>query len=375
MLNVISRPKSENAYKGSTLSSGKNLHKILRYLFNRMDTIDQQCPADQFPLYSIGNDDQWVISRGGSWTGGFWAGCWWLRSLFTESVVDEKKALTICQNLNSKLSVDSINRSMIFWYGNGLGAQLAHSPYAKKMAHTAANALIDSYSSKLQFIPVGMAMGGGEKGSNTLVIDTLSPLLQLCLYSNNKRAERVALNHLNTTINACFNDDGSWYEKVSYENKKIITEGEPGNWARGHAWGLLGLSRAAFYWGEPYIGYAIKALKYWEFFLPNTEIAVDCINGKGAKNSDPSAMLIVALAVSILSKVKFDKHFSDTRKKYLQAIINSQYLSISNNTALFYGTNATVSANEKNMVESTWGIYFLMLCLGVELKYIDPAHI
>lgn len=356
----------------------KTLRVVLQSLFNRMNQIDMQCQNGQFPLYSVNDNDHWTLSKGGSWTGGFWAGCWWLRSLVTGSTEDERKALSLCQHLNGKLMTDSINRSMIFGYGTALGAQVAHSPYAKRMAYTATDALIDSYHASLKFIPIGKAMGGGEMGDKTLSIDTLSSLLQLCHYSNNKRATRVAINHLNTAITACFNDDGSWYDKKRHDGSRFIHSGEKGAWARGHAWGLLGLSRAAFYWGEPYTSKAVKALDYWNNrFLSKTGFAIDKPSHSTSQLYDASAMLIVALATSILSSVKYNQNFSEYRKKTLHDIIHSQYYLYrdKDNTSIFYGSSFNVEKSKTIMAETPWGIYFLMLTIAIELQELDTAHI
>lgn len=363
-----------------SILSTSAMREALQLLFNRMDSIELQCRHGQFPLYSVGTSQQWVLSKGGSWSGGFWAGCWWLRALLNDSPTDEKKALEYSQRLNGKLNTDSINRSMIFWNACALGAKKSYSPYAKMLANTAANSLIKRYDAELACIPVGKAMGGGERGDKTLVIDTLSPLIQLCLYADNKSAERIAYKHLVTTVNTCLTESGAIHDSLFYNNQKFTHQKQAGTWARGQAWGVLGLAQAAACWGQPYTTYAIRALDYWENFL-NNGLALNSLDfktgGTQANLYDPSAMLIVSLASAILATLKPMGHFNDLSKQYLSGVVNSEYFyrdkNLShkgNDQGIFWGANAPIGKQQHAMVESPWGLYLLMLSLAVNLRAI-----
>ncbi|MEO0442959.1 MAG: hypothetical protein AAFZ92_04340 [Pseudomonadota bacterium] len=352
----------------------KRSQHLLQGLLNRVVSIDAQCTHNHFPLYSTNTDNNWILSKGGSWTGGFWAGCWWLRSLITGATDDEKKALTICQHLNGKLTADTINRSMIFWYATALGAQLAYSPYAKQLATQAASYLVLSYNAKLGFVPAGTAMGGGRNGHSSLVIDCLSPLIQLCMYSNNHRAESIAHNHLTSAINLNLSADGAWSSHRYYDGQQFVSASPYGHWARGQAWGLLGLARAAFYWGDPYTGYALKALDYWSVFMQG-ELAVDKLSAWNNQPYDPSAMLIVALSCAILATVSANPRFTRCFKQYLSAVVNSEYfVERPQGDSIFYGSNANIAKDKKAMLETSWGLYLLMLCLAIELNCISPVY-
>ncbi len=82
-----------------------------------------------------GAADQWTISRavpGSEDSGAAW---WWLRARLTGSASDRRKA---CGNLPAldpqKLGADSINRSLIFWYGAALGDLWFGDARARKLA-------------------------------------------------------------------------------------------------------------------------------------------------------------------------------------------------------------------------------------------------
>ena len=122
------------------LLSRKELTSALELMIRRMETIDSHAMGG-FPLYSPGPTDRWVVSPGGSWAGGLWGALWWLRSRLTESTADQRKASDICQRLSPKISVDSVNRSLIFWYGASLGALWFHDGDARKLTGEAIAAL------------------------------------------------------------------------------------------------------------------------------------------------------------------------------------------------------------------------------------------
>jgi unsaturated chondroitin disaccharide hydrolase len=172
------------------LSHEEMLH-ALELMIHRMDATNANC-ANGFPLYSPGSTDQWVVSPGGSWVGGFWAGCWWLRAKVTESRSDQHKASDICQRLDNKISADSINRSMIFWYGAAPGDSWFSDENAQKLVGEAVAALAASYDPEIQCIPVGTDMGGGKDGNRLITIDTFAPLIQLFSRSEYSKHEYIS---------------------------------------------------------------------------------------------------------------------------------------------------------------------------------------
>ena len=127
---------------------------------------------------------------------------------------------------------------MIFWYGASVGSYYSHSPYAKRLLHTAAHNLSNSYRPEFGCVPVGKAMGGGDLGDRTLGIDSMAPLLQLFMSSGNTRAEHIANNHINTAIRECYTEEGAWIIQKRLDEGYLNSAVQPGRWARGHAWGL-----------------------------------------------------------------------------------------------------------------------------------------
>ncbi|EPL16345.1 unsaturated glucuronyl hydrolase, partial [Pseudomonas sp. CF161] len=112
------------------------VQRAIDQLLVRLELIDAVC-GEGFPLYCRGLDQPWKVSAGGSWLGGFWAGLWWLRAYCRAADKDRQQAEQISQRLADKLDSDTHHRSLIFWYGAGLGARLLDSAPAAELARQA----------------------------------------------------------------------------------------------------------------------------------------------------------------------------------------------------------------------------------------------
>ena len=247
------------------LLSRQEMMDALELLVRRMDAIDAHCMSG-FPLYSPGAGDQWTISRGGSWTGGFWGAWWWLRSRLTESASDRRKASGICERLMEKLNVDSINRSLIFWYGASLGNLWFGDANARKLAAEATVAIGASYDPEMNCIPLGIGMGGGKEGNHRVGIDTLASLVQLFNSSEHSVYHDISRCHADTVLNVCRTGSGALHTDARFTTGVLRPTDQAGDWSRGQAWGMLGLSRAAVLWGEPYLTHARYRMRILEAF-------------------------------------------------------------------------------------------------------------
>lgn len=139
--------------------SREECRNALEALLARVGVLGQRFPKG-VPLYAPGRSDEWTVSEGGSWVGGFWCGLWWLRALVGHAPADREHAAELCRHLRNKLDVDSVNRSLIFWYGAAGGAYGFHDEEAGALLQEAAIRLAATYSHELRAIPLGAAMGG-----------------------------------------------------------------------------------------------------------------------------------------------------------------------------------------------------------------------
>jgi unsaturated chondroitin disaccharide hydrolase len=350
---------NQNVMTASPLKDWQScLANALHNLFNRLDEINSQS-LENFPLYSIGNSNQWINSKGGSWMGGFWAGCWWLRAHLTQSAADYAKAGEICEKLSDKIELDSSYRSLIFWYGAALGQQFFQHESAQKITSATAQAITTAYDAKLLCVPLGSALGGGENGKNIITVDGLASLIDLLMDSCDGEYELIARQHTDTLIAACLTENGAFHSEAHYENGRFQTHGEAGDWSRGQAWAMLGLTRAAAHWGEPYLSKARLACDYWQKSRPQ----LLPLNRLSKTNGliDPSATVIAALAMlSLAEQAKDGENWRDLARQNVLAVLESDYF----NGGIFSGCCYKIKADEIALVESSWGTFLLMVAVN-----------
>lgn len=362
----------------------REMLQAIESLFCRMDAIDQQC-GNEFPLFSPEKSNRWTVSQGGSWAGGFWSACWWLRARVTDSVRDQRRASAITQQLAAKTSIDSGYRSLIFWYGAALGALWFQDVHAQQLTRLSVNAITHSFNPQLNCIPLGTAMGGGNRGSEAVTIDSFASTIQL-LGSSDQNLHRVmAQRHADTMLAACYRDSGAAYAIAHYDGRGFEPIGEAGQWSRGQAWAMLGLSRAAAQWGEPYISFARNACDYWITSRPDPLVPNRL--SESSLDYDPSASVIAALAMLSLANLVPD---GQTLRKYshcqISAILRSQFFTViqsdrgsapdrrDRKSAIFWGCYYKTSPDVEELVESVWGNFYLMAVLCALTGFIEPGH-
>lgn len=359
----------------------KELTSALELMMRRMETIDSHAMGG-FPLYSPGHTDRWVVSPGGSWTGGFWGAWWWLRSRLTGSTADQRKASDICQRLSSKISADSVNRSLIFWYGASLGALWFDDANARKLTGEAIAALAASYDPEINCIPLGTGMGGGKNGNKLITTDTFASLIQLLGHSDRGDHAHISQCHANTILTACHASDGVFHSVAHFEQGRFRPSDRAGMWSRGQAWAMLGLSRAAARWGEPYLTHAQSACEYWKRSRPEPLPPNRLDDPLGL--SDPSSTVIASLAMlSLADLVPDGTPWRIHAHRQIAAIVRSRYFTgldesktISNTIASgkFWGCCYKTNEGKNALVESAWGSFFLMAALCVLIGAIEPNH-
>ncbi|SOD41131.1 glucuronyl hydrolase [Nitrosovibrio sp. Nv4] len=367
----------------SPLLTHGEMMSAIDLMIHRMDAIDSSC-TDAFPLYSPGTTDRWVTSSGGSWVGGFWSGCWWLRSRITGSASDQCKASDICQRLSQKVSSDSINRSLIFWYGAAPGDLWFGDVNARELAEKSVTAIAASYDPETNCIPLGTDMGGGKEGNQFITIDTLASLIQLLNRSKHVVYHQISRCHADTIIAACRADNGAFHATAHFEQGAFRPIDQAGIWSRGQAWAMLGLSQAAAQWGEPYLAYARSACEYWKYSRPGS-LPLNRLDDPSGL-SDLSSAAIASLAfLSLADLVPDGTQWRIYAHQQVTAIVRSQYFTgfpensddkkSRDGTAsgIFWGCHYKTSHDKDELVESVWGSFFLMAALCVLIGAIKPG--
>jgi unsaturated chondroitin disaccharide hydrolase len=377
----------------TTLSSREEMMHALELMLRRMDAIDARC-TDGFPLYSPGEAGQWVTSPGGSWVGGFWGGWWWLRSRLTGSAADMRKAAEISRRLSSKTGADSINRSLIFWYGAALGDLWFGDIHAHALTRESIVAIAASYDPEMNCIPLGPGMGGGKEGHRLITLDTLASLIQLLNRSEHSVYHHISRCHADTLLAACRTGNGAFHTAARFEQGSFRPVDQAGVWSRGQAWAMLGLSRAAAQWGEPYLTHAQSACAYWKRSRPDPFPANRL--GHPAELCDPSSAVIASLAMLSLAKLMpGGRPWRTHAHRQVTAILRSRYFigleeheedeghegdggypESGEGTAsgIFRGCCYKTHSGTNELVESVWGSFFLMATLCVLVDAIEPNH-
>ena len=371
--------RTGNSDEQARVLSREEVLKALEALIHRMDAIEAQC-KDGFPLYSPGAAGRWVVSPGGSWVGGFWSGWWWLRARVTGSISDKRKASEICGRLSSKIGTDSINRCLIFWYGAALGDLWFGDISARSMVENSVAVIGASYDRKINCIPLGTGMGGGKEGNQRVTIDTLASVIQLLNRSEYSVYHHISRCHVETVVDTCFTNSGAFHAEAHVSAGRLRATDQAGMWSRGQAWGMLGLSRAAAQWGEPYLTYAQSACRYWRQSRPNLQLPVPNRLDDPSGPPDPSSSLIASLAMLALADLLPDgQEWRACAHRQITAVTLSRYfMGFEENNegkaaGIFWGGCYKTNGEQDELVESAWGSFFLMAALCVLAGVIQPG--
>ena len=340
--------------------------RAIEAILARVEQIHGLC-GEGFPLY---NDGAWKVSAGGSWLGGFWAGWWWLRAVHYGRQADRQQALRIAERLRDKLDSDTHHRSLIFWYGAGLGAQLLADPEAAELAQQAAQRLAHAFDPVLGCIPLGREMGGGAQGDRSLSIDPLAATLNLFALGNAPDLLSLGRQHLHTSFRACAGSAGAWSSHALDEQGQWHVGDPAGDWSRGQAWAMLGLGVGARLYGVPFCEDAQRASQYW---LRSRSVQAP-LNRQAQPDgpNDPCAAAMASLALQAQALEQADGQLLQQEAgRLLAAIVRSGDFVEGRFSGHCYRTSATT----EQKVESACGSFFLLAALMAWAGELDARVI
>lgn len=362
------------------------IEPILHGLLENMDTIYSQC-GERFPLYSVERSNDWFHSAGGSWLGGYWPALWWMKAKKQKECGEPyQREREIAQQFSSKLSskwnIDSAYRASIFYYGACLGNKWFGCTDGSPGIREAGEQLRQMYNPSLDAISLGKDFGGGIEGGDTLAVDYLASLVQFSQCTGNTQLKSVVNKTLVTFINkAC--DNGPCLPEIHLIGSSSKQKKEAGNWARGQAWAILGLVRAAEHSdSEQAFNQALTALDFWENRWAN-QIPFDTFSIPEGGDKDASALIIVAIALLSIAKIvssntPLANQYYQSALEKLKTVCESEYLSpIGNNqngTLAFWGACYKTREGTQR-VESPWGLFYLSGALASILGWVDPRDL
>ncbi len=233
-------------------------------------------------------------------------------------------------------------------------------------------------------------------------MDTLASLIQLFNSSEHSVYHDISRCHADTVLDACRTGSGALDTDACFTKGILRPIGQAGDWSRGQAWGMLGLSRAAAYWGEPYLTYAQTACDYWRRSRPEAvpPNRLSRSSGTAGLSShcdhwDPSSSVIASLAMLCLADLMPDgNHWRIDAHGRITDIIRSPYfIGAQKNghdqehrnraenrdtnrdaAGIFWGCCYETNPGTLEPVESPWGSFFLMAALCILAGVIKPSH-
>ncbi len=252
-----------------------------------------------------------------------------------------------------------------------------------------------SYDPEMNCIPLGTGMGGGKEGNQRVGMDTLASLIQLFNSSEHSVYHDISRCHADTVLNVCRTGSGALHTDARFTTGVLRPTDQAGDWSRGQAWGMLGLSRAAVLWGEPYLTHARTACEYWKRSRPEAvpPNRLSCRSGPAGLmgHRDPSSTVIASLAMLGLADLipdgnrwRIDAHrqiTAITRSPYFTGLQENGNGQGNKNSAenrvasgIFWGCCYETRQGTIELVESAWGSFFLMAALCILAGIIEPSH-
>lgn len=309
------------------------------------------------PLYAVGADGPWVESRSGGWGAGCWAGLWWLRARLSGDAADRARAHTLTTGLRARLHDDTVYRTLLIWHGAQQGAHAGDAD-SRTLLADGAHCVLDSYHPTRRAFPLGCAMGGGDAGGEQLTVDSLDSLL--ALLADHPAGVAAARAHLDTLTAACLRADGWLTPHAHWDGQAWRADTLAPCWPRGQAWAMLGLTRAARLWGQPYLSQAQAACAAWFARWPHGQPE------QPPAGVDASATAIAAVAMFRLAACAPELACWRTRARaQLAAIVRPAHF----RGGRFYGACSLTRPGQLARVQAPWASYFLAaaLCRAAEL--------
>lgn len=306
--------------------------------------------------------------------GGFWSGLYWLRAYCRQSAQDRHKAVLLCLKLATHLHADTQNRSLIYWYGAALGERWFADTQAKELAGQAARRIAESWRGSPGCLPLGCAMGGGERGGSLISIDPLACTIQLLMRYGNAQSRQRLRGHLHAVTRALGDGRGAYAAHADLQ-AGADARLEAGNWSRGQAWAMLGLAQAAIHFADPYLQLAEQAADYWLASRP-TPVALSRLDRPDGEY-DPCATVIAAVAMQTLAPVSNRQtHWVAQAERLVTAVVRSPYFSLEGkDSGRFVGLCYGTAKGLEERVESPCSSFFLLAALLIMAGRLAPSAV
>lgn len=346
---------------------------------------------DGFPHYADPSTGEWVTTEDGFWTGGFWPGVLWLTGRFSDDKSLWEAADQWVERLEPRVHSDSVFRGFLFYFGCAVGADLAGSQRAEKLALDAARSLCATFKPHIGLMPLGAtAEEAHTVGENETNIDGLSASVLLAWAAEktgDSRLKDVAIRHALTNAGFCVREDGSVCQSASFDGdtgKLINTYTHKGHtenstWARAQAWAMVFYAYLAAQYPDnnDIRDYAKKVCDWWIQNVPVDGVAYwdfDAPQEAGTPR-DTSATAIACDALLTLAASLGDgestRKYHTTARKTVETLCRDYVLPLKAEGDSGAAMPVVLTQGCFDQVrgvatahELIWGDYFLLCSLG-----------
>jgi len=353
-----------------------------------------------FPHYADTRTGEWTTTPDGFWTGGFWPGLLWLGGLYTGDAALWQAAEKWAERLEPRVHSDSVFRGFLFYFGCAVGADLAGSEKAQRIAVDAARSLCSTFVPRINLMPLGAtAEEAHTVGENETNIDGLSASVLLswaAAKTGDAQLADVAIRHALTNASFCVRDDGSVCQSASFDSqtgKLTKTYTHKGyridsTWARAQAWAMMGYTYLATKHpdNQEIKAYAQKVCQWWIDHAPADQIAYWDFDAPQAAPTpkDTSATTIASYALLMGSTMLDDRQTARDWRRFardtIQTLCRDYLVPVPHAHADHAVAPMMLSQGCFDPVrdvatahELIWGDYFLMHSLGM-LTGLIPEH-
>jgi unsaturated chondroitin disaccharide hydrolase len=275
------------------------------------------------------------------WTSCFWTGMLWLAYEVTNDekyrMVAEVQLQSFKKRIDEKLYIDTHDLGFLYSLSCVAAYKLTGNEEAKETALKAAEELTKRYFDKAGIIQAwGDLNDPSQRGR--MIIDCCMnlPLLYWATeITGDKKYYDIAYNHVLQAVKYIIREDASTYHTYYMD----VETGEPkygktqqgysdsSCWARGQAWGILGLPLSYIYTGNSELLEPAKKLaNYFINRLPEDEVCYwDLIFTEGTQERDSSGAAIAVCGLMELSKhlpltYEYKSLYENTALKILKSL-------------------------------------------------------
>ena len=345
--------------------------KLRETLTKVINKADKNMRLKEFPY--ITENEKWVTTTNGYWTGGFWVGVLWL----SYKISSDEKYKKLAYNWLKLLEKRRTDKTMLFDLGFMffpsfvLGYKITNDNYLKRVALEAADTLSTFFNKSSGFVCHEITINGKKTGRTIIDVMMNLPLLWWAYEeTDDKKYYNIAYTHSKRTIEEFIRDDYSTIQTIDFDLetgeliRKITGQGysDESCWSRGQAWAIYGFTLAyKTSKDEIFLEVAEKLAEYFIKNLPDDYVPYWDFNDPNPLVKDSSAAAIACSGLLTLSELSKKEEFKEVALKISNSL-SANYLNEESDGILKHGCfykPENMGVDESLM----WGDYYFIEAL------------